>query len=363
MNKSLFEETRRFILGRMREQLAAGNHKMQTEKELASEVLASYATVRLVMKELEQEGFIRRIQGSGTYLQPEAGRLLEEASWPRLRLFSSPLSGEPDLNYADWLIQEIKEEARQMQRRVEHVQVRTHDEFLERLSSAAEPGDAVVYLPPTEPFSMRQLGELGRHDKLPLIVIDCELGNINVGNITTDNRRGGMLAARALIENGCRELAVLLCEPMLRQISQRVQGFLEIAEMSGIKPVIIDCEVHVEDSRQEKTRTKLRDFLKSEPLPDGLFAVSDCGAFAAMEVLRESGIEAGSDLSLIGFDGLAAGRQNHPVLTTVAQPVTEICRKVFQDLREWRSGTHPQHLLSPVLRPGETLNRACRKLA
>ncbi len=79
MNKSLFEETRRFILGRMREQLAAGNHKMQTEKELASEVLASYATVRLVMKELEQEGFIRRIQGSGPICNPRP-----EDFWRRL---------------------------------------------------------------------------------------------------------------------------------------------------------------------------------------------------------------------------------------------------------------------------------------
>ena len=363
MNKSLFEETRRYILDRMRKQLAAGKRKMQTEKELSSEVQASYATVRLVMKELEQEGFIRRIQGSGTYLQPEAETLLEEASWPRLRLFSSPLSGEPDLNYADWLIQEIKAEAQCVKRRVEHVQVRTHDEFLARLSSPAEPGDAVVYLPPTEPFSMRHLGELGRYDELPLIVIDCELGNINIGNITTDNRRGGMLAAQALIETGCRELAVLLCEPKLRQIVQRVQGFLEIAEMSGIKPVIIDCEMHVEDKRQEKTRAKLRNFLKSEHQPDGIFAVSDCGAFTALEVLGESGIEAGGDLSLIGFDGLAAGQRQEPALATVAQPVTEICREVFRDLQEWRPGTHPQHLLSPVLRPGKTLNRTCLKLA
>ena len=356
MNKSLFEETRRFILERMREQLAAGNRKMQTEKELASEVLASYATVRLVMKELEQEGFIRRIQGSGTYLQPEAEILLEEAFWPRLRLFSSPLSGDPEFNYADWLIRELKQEARRVRRRVEHVQVRTHDEFLARLSSPAEPGDAVVYLPPTESFSMRQLGELGRYDELPLVVIDCELGNINVGNITTDNRRGGMLAARALIENGCRELAVLLCEPKLRQIAQRVQGFLEIAELSGIKPVILDCNVHVEDNRQEKTRTAIRNYLKSGRLPEGVFAVSDCGAFAAMEILRESGIEAGSDLSLIGFDGLPGGQKGNRPLTTISQPVAAISREVFRMLEQWRPGNHDQHLLSPEYLPGKTLH-------
>ena len=76
---------------------------MPTEKELAAEVLASYATVRLVMKELEQEGFVRRIRGSGTYLEPQAETLLEEAAWPRLRLFTSPVGGKPDDDYAAWL--------------------------------------------------------------------------------------------------------------------------------------------------------------------------------------------------------------------------------------------------------------------
>lgn len=52
-----------------------------------------------------------------------------------------------------------------------------------------------------------------------------------------------MIAARALLESGCRDLAVLLCEPMLRQSAQRLQGFLEIAELSGLEPAVIDCEV------------------------------------------------------------------------------------------------------------------------
>lgn len=95
MGDSLFAETRGYILDRMRRRLAEGSRKMPTEKELAAEVLASYATVRLVMKELEQEGFVRRIRGSGTYLEPQAETLLAEAAWPRLRLFTSPVGGKP----------------------------------------------------------------------------------------------------------------------------------------------------------------------------------------------------------------------------------------------------------------------------
>ena len=112
MGDSLFAETRGYILDRMRRRLAEGSRKMPTEKELAAEVLASYATVRLVMKELEQEGFVRRIRGSGTYLEPQAETLLEEAAWPRLRLFTSPVGGKPDDDYAAWLVEELRRAGR-----------------------------------------------------------------------------------------------------------------------------------------------------------------------------------------------------------------------------------------------------------
>ena len=363
MGDSLFAETRGYILDRMRRRLAEGSRKMPTEKELAAEVLASYATVRLVMKELEQEGFVRRIRCSGTYLEPQAETLLEEAAWPRLRLFTSPVGGKPDDDYAAWLVEELRREARRAHRRVVHTQVRTHDEFLAGLERSAEPGDAVVYLPPTEAFTMRQLGVLGKYDELPLIVIDCELGNINVGNIATDNRRGGMIAARALLESGCRDLAVLLCEPMLRQSAQRLQGFLEIAELSGLEPAVIDCEVRVEDDRAGLAYAKMLAVLKSGRRPDGVFAISDCGALAAAEAIREFGLEPGRDIALIGFDGLAAGRRNDPPLTSVAQPVGEICREVFRVLQGWKAGNHEQRLLSPVLQPGGTLWKINEKFA
>ena len=83
-NTTLFAETRNYMLKKIAELLAAGEKKLPTERELAEEVVASYATVRLVMKQLETEGFIRRIRGSGTYLEPGAEALLRQSSMRRL---------------------------------------------------------------------------------------------------------------------------------------------------------------------------------------------------------------------------------------------------------------------------------------
>lgn len=363
MAETLFRETRRYILRKMHGLLREGCRKLPTERELAGEVFASYATLRLVMKELEQEGFVRRIRGSGTYLEPGAEALLDLALRTRLRLYSSPLTGTPDNDYAALLCDALTRRAAGEGYRVEHEQLALHDEFLARLAREPESCDPVVYLPPTEPFTMRQLGGLARFERVPLVVIDCEFGNINVNNITTDNRRGGMIAARALLDGGCRSAALLLCEPPVRQIIQRVQGFTESAELAGIRVDVWDCGVGASDDRGLLTRRKVLSELRAGNRPDGIFAVSDTGAISAADVLREAGLEPGREIALVGFDGLPAVRKHDPPIASVAQPVAEIGEAVFRFLREWEPGTHVQKLLDPGFEPGGTLPGRKARLA
>ena len=343
------------MLKKIAELLAAGEKKLPTERELAEEVVASYATVRLVMKQLETEGFIRRIRGSGTYLEPGAEALLRQSSMRRLWYFRSPDADQPERDYGSWMRGEIRRSAAERNWNLMEVVVFTHDEFLAGLSQRLKPGDAVLYLPPTEPISVRQLGELSRYDSFPLVVLDLEFGDVSIANVTSDNRRGGMLAARQLLKNGSRTPLVLLCEPHLKQLRSRLQGFCEITEIAGITPEILDCGVSVNDDREEFAYRTLLARLKRGSLPDAVFAISDSGAFGALRAMRECGLEPGRDVGLIGFDGVSAGRKMTPSLATIAQPVAGICRTAFDILEKWVPGRRPQYQLSPEFCPGETL--------
>lgn len=354
-NMTLSAETRNYILKRISELLAAGERKLPTERELAAEVVASYATVRLVMKQLETEGFIRKIRGSGTYLEPAAGELLRQSAMRRLWYFCSPNASQPERDYGSWLEAEVRRTAAMRNWNLREVVVYSHDEFLSELSSRLEPDDAVLYLPPTEPFSVRQLGELSRYGNLPLVVIDLEFGDVSIANVTSDNRRGGMLAARQLLKQGCRNPLVLLNEPHLKQLRSRLQGFCEITEIAGVTPEILDCGVGVNDDREEFAYRTLLGRLRRGAPPDAVFAISDSGAFGAFRAMRECGLEPGREIGLIGFDGLPAGRKMVPSLATIAQPVAGICRTAFDILEKWVPGRHPQYLLSPEFLPGDTL--------
>ena len=87
MYTSLSEEARNYILELIRQYLADGVKKLPTEREIASQLIASYATVRLVTRQLEAEGIIRKIRGSGTYITDEAAQIIADQQRKRIFFF------------------------------------------------------------------------------------------------------------------------------------------------------------------------------------------------------------------------------------------------------------------------------------
>ena len=357
MSETLFGETREHILSMIREMLAAGKDKLPTEKDLAAQVTASYGTVRLVMKQLAEDGYVRKVAGSGTYLKPAAAELLRREAWQTLWLFSPPYIGHAESDYGAWLVESLKDGALHHGWKVQHLYVRSHDEFIAAMRRTVTPREAVVYLPPTEPFSPRQLGEFAHFEQQPVVIVDMELNNVSLCNIASDNRYGGMVAARQLLASGCRRLLILLCEPYLRNLDARVRGFTETAELYGVKPELVDCHVKPTDNRELLTYRHTMARLRSGAHPDGIFAVSDSGAIGAFRALRELGLTPGQDINLVGFDGLAIGGKLNPPLATVIQPVAEITAAVFDTLRDWRPGLHTQQLLSPSFYAGGSIGQ------
>lgn len=352
---SLFNETRRHVIGRIADLIRKGGTRLPTDHELSSEITASYGTLRLVMNDLVREGFIRRIRGSGTYLTADAGRLLAESQRRRLQIFAPALSGDADWNFGCWLLESLQSQAETRNWRCGRTTVASHQEFAERLASASAGVDAVIYLPPAEPFPAAIIGELSECiDSRPMVVLDSDLSNVAINNVTTDNRGGGMLAATMLASRGHRQIAVVVSEPLMPQARARIRGFMDVMELSGGKVELIDCHVRTADQRETLVRKAMMARMALPHDFTAVFAISDAGALAVMRVLEELGIAVGRDMSLVGFDGIRAGETTSPVLSSVVQPVDEICRTAL-DWLEKPSASFRQCHLAPILRDGGTV--------
>lgn len=153
----------------------------------------------------------------------------------------------------------------------------------------------------------------------PVVTIDRELAP-HIPNVRAQNERGGELAAAELLRSGCLRPALLTSRSHQRNLRER--GYRAALAAAGVEPVVLSAEFNT----PEPERTSLvHAALSAAEGIDGVFATDDLLAARALEWAHLTGRAVPEDFRIVGFDGTAAIRMALPGLTTIAQPIPEIC--------------------------------------
>jgi LacI family transcriptional regulator len=131
--------------------------------------------------------------------------------------------------------------------------------------------------------------------------------------VGADNAAWGALAARHLLEHGCRRIAYVggPRDAIVRR--ERVEGYVE-AIGSAAETLVIAGETSVAGGVAAG-----RELLARDPRPEGIVCHSDAIAFGVYRALGEHGLQP-ADVRVVGLDGLADGEWWEPPLTTVTVP-------------------------------------------
>ncbi len=173
--------------------------------------------------------------------------------------------------------------------------------------------------------------------------------------IQADNKHGGQLAARHLLELGHTRIANVRFPNKTinpkedtvyiprQDVLERQDSFLQTLLEAGIETpseYLVDCDTHelrVEKS-SEQAALKL---LRLENPPTAIFATSDEIAFGVLRAAQMLGLRVPKDLSIIGFDDVPQSVNCHPALTTVRQPLREMGAAAAQLLSKLARGETP----------------------
>ena len=138
---------------------------------------------------------------------------------------------------------------------------------------------------------------------------------------------------------GHRAIASIGGPPIYNFTKQRTEGWLQ---------AMAKLDVPVHQQYQETSELSfgggkgaMKRLLSLNTPPTAVCCVSDVVAIGAMQALRENGLQPGSDISLIGYDGLDIGDWLEPPLTTMRQPIEE-------------AGRHLSEMLIKIIEGGET---------
>lgn len=186
--------------------------------------------------------------------------------------------------------------------------------YLSTLRSRAV--DGLVYAAGAPPKGTELRKILG---DLPTVLVDEQVPESSIPAVMSDNHAGGCLAARHLIALGHHHAVVLGAERDPVSSAERVRGFCETwREAAGSEPVVLSGSFTAQGGR-DAVGSHL-EALRADNIT-AIFAVNDLMALGAIEALEDVGVRFPEDMSIVGFDGISAGRFARPRLTTVRQDV------------------------------------------
>jgi Transcriptional regulators len=143
-------------------------------------------------------------------------------------------------------------------------------------------------------------------------------------HVRIDFRDRVVEAVQHLHAVGCRRVAYLVPDwfEWFRQCQDdRLHGYEEAVASFGQAPEYILTA----DEKRVTVGPALKAYIASRGCPDGLFCFNDDMAIAAYRALRDLDRRIPEDVALIGCDGIEDTAYLDPPLTTIAQPLEEMC--------------------------------------
>jgi DNA-binding LacI/PurR family transcriptional regulator len=187
------------------------------------------------------------------------------------------------------------------------------DGWVEQLIRTRRASGAIFIGQSLEHYAIEQAARAG----FPLVVWGARLEQQSYATIGSDNRQGGYLAARHLLELGRRQIAFLGPPQTVPEIAQRYEGFVRAhveAGLSAADCIRVNCGFTPAAAYEATT-----ELLTHRPVIDAVAAASDVIAMSAIRGLSEAGRRVPGDVSVVGFDDVIMAAFTTPPLTTIRQ--------------------------------------------
>lgn len=141
--------------------------------------------------------------------------------------------------------------------------------------------------------------------------------------VDVDNAAGAELAARHLIERGCRRIGTVTGPLDMSAGQDRLHGWQRALHDSGLGVSLVEHGDFTASGGAAATRR----LLERCPDLDGLFVASDQMAVSAIAELGVAGRRVPDDVAVVGYDDSPAATMSRPALTTVVNPIAEMASR------------------------------------
>ncbi|MGM5469479.1 LacI family DNA-binding transcriptional regulator [Flavobacteriaceae bacterium LMO-SS05] len=168
---------------------------------------------------------------------------------------------------------------------------------------------------------------------MPIVMFDRVVDEINCDKVIVDDFNGAKKAVLKLLENGCKNIAIVTTNDYLSIGKLRTEGYIQALKEYDIvvnNSLILKIEDKLlSDENVEELEKELTQLFNANNV-DGIFAVNELYAVTAIKVARRLGLSIPDDLQVISFSDGVLSKHSTPSLTTVSQHGQEIGEKAAE---------------------------------
>jgi LacI family transcriptional regulator len=164
----------------------------------------------------------------------------------------------------------------------------------------------------------------------PTVMINVDQRELPIDTILPDNRLGGLLAVRHLIAHGHRRILHVTASQR-RTIRRRTEAYQAALAEAGIPydpQLVLETPINAE-AVYEAVRRYLA---QGTTHFTAVFCANDLAAMGLMRAAQEAGLRIPQDISVVGFDDIAAAAFLSPPLTTVRIEAVELAKLAVRRL-------------------------------
>jgi len=293
--------------------------KLSTETELMKEFNVSRYTVRRAVGDLENEGYIYRIQGGGMYVNDwQAAQAKNTASNRMIGVIATHIANyifPSIINGADQIISDNG---------FSILLANTHnDPKLERrsLTTMLQSNVAGLIIEPTQstlPTQNRDLYEKIKTLGLPMVFINAQydMPDLNAPSVTTNDTGALKQLTNYLIELGHKRIVGVFKVDDLQGVN-RMNGFIKAYQEHATIALESNIIMYQSMDPIKQVLAKIEHAIQTDPHPTAIVCYNDQLAIRVIDMVKSMDLSIPDDISITGFDDYNVVRYMDPPITTM----------------------------------------------
>ncbi len=324
-----YQELAEWIQKQIRDGKLSAGQKLYSENKLKEMFGISRQTIRHAISLLEKDGIIRRVQGSGTYINDD--RLANLARRKRISVITTNVDGYIFPRTIRGMEDVLIEQGYSIQNAFTNNQNSREKLLLEDIIEKDEVAGIIMETTKSGiPNPNLSLYHEIRRKKIPILFINSYYPQLKIPHVSISDHMAGWKMTKYLISMGHRNIGGIF-KLDDRQGQMRYAGYVDALNEADI--AVDDTRILWMDTEDVKhmnnAGARILERIKG---CSALICYNDEVAFGLIEILKTEGIRVPEDISIVSVDNSELAILGEVKLTSVPHPMETLGRKAAENL-------------------------------